>query len=79
MTALTTILGMAPPAFGLGGSGENWGPMARAVMRGLAAGLILALIVIPVIYSVAEKLQEKIRMRFRKSGRIERSHISYGG
>ncbi|MBI3110385.1 MAG: efflux RND transporter permease subunit [Ignavibacteriales bacterium] len=68
MTSMTTILAMAPLAFGLGESGENWGPMARAVMGGLAAGTVLTLIVIPVIYSVAEESVEKIRIRFRRAG-----------
>ncbi len=68
MTALTTILAMTPLALGLGESGENWGPMARAVMGGLAAETVLTLIVIPIIYSVVEETVEKIRIRFRRAG-----------
>jgi len=50
MTALTTILGLAPMAF-LGGEGaELRSPMAITVMGGLLAATFLTLIVIPAIY-----------------------------
>jgi HAE1 family hydrophobic/amphiphilic exporter-1 len=65
MTALTTILAMSPLAMGLGESGENWAPMARSVMGGLAAGAFFTLMVVPVIYMIFEKFAEKVR-RFVK-------------
>jgi len=66
MTALTTILAMSPLAMGLGESGENWAPMARSVMGGLAAGAFFTLMVVPVIYMIFEKFAEKIRRWFKK-------------
>ena len=61
MTALTTILAMLPMSLGLGESGENWAPMARAVMGGLTAAMVLTLVVVPVIYAMVEIKAEKIR------------------
>lgn len=61
MTALTTILAMLPLALGLGESGENWAPMARSVMGGLAAGAFFTLMVVPVIYVILEKVAVKVR------------------
>ncbi|MCI0691094.1 efflux RND transporter permease subunit [candidate division KSB1 bacterium] len=63
MTALTTILVMLPLALGLGESGENWAPMARAVMGGLTAAMVLTLLVVPVIYVMVELKAEKIRWK----------------
>lgn len=63
MTALTTILAMLPLALGLGESGENWAPMARTVMGGLATATVLTLIVVPVIYAMFELLVERIRQK----------------
>jgi len=63
MTALTTILSMLPLALGLGESGENWAPMARAVMGGLTTATILTLVVVPVIYAIVELKAEKIRQK----------------
>ncbi|MCI0691097.1 efflux RND transporter permease subunit [candidate division KSB1 bacterium] len=63
MTALTTILAMLPLAPGLGESGENWAPMARAVMGGLTAAMMLTLLVVPVIYAIVELKAEKIRKK----------------
>jgi len=63
MTALTTILSMLPLALGLGESGENWAPMARAVMGGLTTATVLTLVVVPVIYALVELKAEKIRQK----------------
>jgi HAE1 family hydrophobic/amphiphilic exporter-1 len=52
---------MFPLALGLGESGENWAPMARAVIGGLFMGTILTLIVIPVIYAIFENLSARLK------------------
>ncbi len=66
MTALTTILAMSPLAMGFGESGENWAPMARSVMGGLAAGAFFTLMVVPIIYMIFEKFAEKVRRWVKK-------------
>lgn len=71
MTALTTILAMAPLSLGLGASGENWAPMARSVIGGLLAGTILTLIVVPVIYAAIEIFVGKKRKK-RETKRQQR-------
>jgi HAE1 family hydrophobic/amphiphilic exporter-1 len=63
MTALTTMLAMTPLALGLGESGENWAPMARSVIGGLAAGTALTLIVVPVIYASLESFSGRVKER----------------
>ena len=63
MTALTTIFAMFPLALGLGESGQNWAPMARAVMGGLTVATALTLVVVPVIYAVVEIVAQKIRVK----------------
>ncbi len=67
LTAMTTILGLMPMAIGVsfdfrsftweigGESAEWWGPMAVAVIFGLAFATILTLIVVPVLYSLAAR------------------------
>jgi HAE1 family hydrophobic/amphiphilic exporter-1 len=75
MTALTTILAMVPLALGLGESGENWAPMARSVIGGLAVGTMLTLIVVPVIYfslcrfgcTLKEKREAKRQRKLKKA------------
>ncbi len=66
LTAATTILGLLPMAIGVnfdfksftwiigGESADWWGPMAVAVIFGLAFATLLTLIVVPVLYSLAE-------------------------
>jgi len=66
LTATTTILGLTPMALGIsfdfksfnlqigGESAQWWGPMAVAVIFGLAVATLLTLIVVPVLYSISE-------------------------
>lgn len=50
ITAITTIVGMIPPAFGTGDGAEIWAPMSRAVVGGLTVSTVLTLFVVPVAY-----------------------------
>ena len=71
LTAATTILGLLPMALGVsfdfhtfgweigGESSEWWGPMAVAVIFGLAFATLLTLIVVPVLYSLADSLRNR--------------------
>ncbi|RLB51220.1 MAG: AcrB/AcrD/AcrF family protein, partial [Deltaproteobacteria bacterium] len=66
LTAITTILGLAPMGLGItidfagarvlfgGPSAEWWGPMANAVIFGLAFATILTLVVVPALYMIIE-------------------------
>lgn len=56
MTATTTILGLAPLAFGKADiAGGYYFPLARAVMGGLATSTVLTLLVLPTFYVLAEQ------------------------
>ncbi|MEZ5394102.1 MAG: efflux RND transporter permease subunit [Bryobacterales bacterium] len=50
MTALATILGMAPLALGVGAGAQILQPLAIAVLGGVTVSLILSLVATPVIY-----------------------------
>jgi HAE1 family hydrophobic/amphiphilic exporter-1 len=55
MTAMTTILAMAPLALGLGEGGETQAPMARAIIGGLLSSTLITLLVVPTLYAVFER------------------------
>jgi CzcA family heavy metal efflux pump len=71
LTAITTILGLLPMATGVSfdftrfrwdignESAQWWGPMAAAVIFGLAVATILTLVVVPVLCSLAEDLRNR--------------------
>ncbi len=71
LTALTTILGLLPMATGIsfdfvnvrwdigGESSQWWGPMAVAVIFGLAVATLLTLVVVPVLCSLADSAGAK--------------------
>jgi multidrug efflux pump subunit AcrB len=69
LTAITTILGLLPMATGIsfnfrelawdigGESSQWWGPMAVAVIFGLALATLLTLVVVPVLCSLIQSLK----------------------
>lgn len=56
MTTITTVLGLAPMALGIGEGSELQAPMARVVIGGLAASTLITLVLIPVMYVLFEEL-----------------------
>jgi len=73
LTAITTILGLIPMATGVsfdftrlrwdvgGESSQWWGPMAVAVIFGLAVATVLTLGVVPALYSVLESSRSRLK------------------
>ena len=57
MTALTTVLGLAPMAMAVGRGSELRAPMAIAVMGGLVFSTFLTLVVIPSIFIVESEVR----------------------
>jgi multidrug efflux pump subunit AcrB len=52
ITSLTTIAGLFSLATGLGGKSLIWGPVATAIVWGLAFSTVLTLIVVPLLYQL---------------------------
>ncbi|OEG75927.1 acriflavin resistance protein [Shewanella colwelliana] len=55
MTTMTTALGLAPMALGLGDGSEVRAPMAITVIFGLSLATLLTLVVIPALYSLFDR------------------------
>jgi multidrug efflux pump subunit AcrB len=55
MTALAMIIGMLPMALGSGQGGEQYAPLARAVIGGLLVATIFTLFVVPLLYGVLRR------------------------
>jgi multidrug efflux pump subunit AcrB len=72
LTAITTVLGLLPMATGVsfdfrkmawdigGESSQWWGPMAVAVIFGLAVATLLTLVVVPVLCSLVHSLNRRL-------------------
>lgn len=74
MTALTTILGMAPLAVGVGDGAETWSPMARAVIGGMIVSTALTLFVIPTLYvTLVRRRGPRVRDNDRSEWHAEHS------
>ncbi|MEM6702458.1 MAG: efflux RND transporter permease subunit [Acidobacteriota bacterium] len=61
MTTLTTVLGLAPLALGIGPGAEIQAALARVVIGGLTASTLVTLVLIPLTYSSLVPLAERLR------------------
>jgi multidrug efflux pump subunit AcrB len=50
MTSLATIIGMLPMAFKMGTGSEQYAPLARAIIGGLAVSVVLTVFIVPAAY-----------------------------
>ena len=60
LTTVTTVLGLAPVAYAIGGSDPMLIPMALAICWGLLFATMLTLIIIPCIYSIMDDIAMKV-------------------
>jgi HAE1 family hydrophobic/amphiphilic exporter-1 len=69
MTAISTIFGMLPVAFGRGDGSEWRAPMGVISIGGLVTSTFLTLFVVPVVYTLLDDLQGVLlrgRVPFRR-------------
>jgi multidrug efflux pump subunit AcrB len=55
MTALTTVTGVLPLMFGVGGGGALYSPLAAAVIGGAVSSILVTFFLLPVAYGVLER------------------------
>jgi len=71
MTTVTTVLGLAPMALGIGSGADLRAPLAVAVIGGLSSATLLTLIVVPVAYDLIEGVRSRGPARFAVGTRPE--------
>jgi multidrug efflux pump subunit AcrB len=59
MTSLATLLGMIPMALGLEAGSEQYAPLARAVIGGLAVSVVVTVFLVPAVYLIVHGRREK--------------------
>jgi multidrug efflux pump subunit AcrB len=59
MTSLATLLGMIPMALGMEAGSEQYAPLARAVIGGLAVSVVVTVFLVPAVYLIVHGKQEK--------------------
>ena len=52
MTSLATLLGLIPLALGLEAGSEQYAPLARAIIGGLAVSVVLTVYLVPAVYLI---------------------------
>ncbi len=59
MTSLATLLGMIPMALGKEAGSEQYAPLARAVIGGLAVSVVVTVFLVPAVYLLVHGRREK--------------------
>ena len=73
MTSLATLLGMIPLALGLEAGSEQYAPLARAIIGGLAASVVVTVFLVPAVYMVVHGRAD------RNQGGANRDAMQDGG
>ncbi len=60
MTSLATLLGMIPMALGLEAGSEQYAPLVRAVIGGLAVSVVVTVFLVPAVYLAIHARRERI-------------------
>jgi len=58
MTSLATLLGMLPMAFGIEAGSEQYAPLARAIIGGLAVSVAVTVFLVPAVYLMVHRKME---------------------
>ena len=61
MTSLATLLGMLPMALGLETGSEQYAPLARAVIGGLAVSVVVTVFLVPAVYLMIHGKEKDMR------------------
>jgi multidrug efflux pump subunit AcrB len=61
MTSLATLLGMLPMALGIETGSEQYAPLARAVIGGLAVSVVVTVFLVPAVYLMVHGKEENQR------------------
>jgi len=59
MTSQATLLGMIPMALGTEAGSEQYAPLARAVIGGLAVSVVVTVFLVPAVYLIVHDRQDK--------------------
>ncbi len=59
MTSLATLLGMIPLALGLEAGSEQYAPLARAIIGGLALSVVVTVFLVPAVYLLIHGRHER--------------------
>lgn len=75
LTSVTTILGLAPVIYGIGGYEPFVAPAAIVLAYGLVFSTLLTLLVVPCMYSIGADMKDKFTSRLRRGQSAPASEI----
>ncbi len=67
LTSLTTVFGLAPTAYGIGGAEPFVQPCAMAIVWGLAFASVLTLFLIPATYAISDDIDQYVFRPIREA------------
>ena len=75
ITSITTVAGLAPAAYELGGSNPFMTPMIMAMLWGVMFGTLVSLVLLPCLYSSEQDLRKFARRVFKRRNKIKTAEV----
>jgi multidrug efflux pump subunit AcrB len=75
LTTVTTVLGILPTAYGIGGADPFLMPMTLAIGWGLLFATLLTLVIVPVLYATYMNAEHRLKAFYRKKFGKEEAEI----
>ena len=75
ITSITTVAGLAPAAYELGGSNPFMTPMIMAMLWGVMFGTLVSLVLLPCLYSSEQDLRNLARRVFKGKDKIRTAEV----
>ncbi len=72
MTTITTVVGLAPLALGIGGYSKIWSPFASSFVWGLAFSMLVTMFYVPAAYHIAQDVTGVLRRARGENGVLRR-------
>jgi multidrug efflux pump subunit AcrB len=72
ITSITTVAGLAPAAYDLGGGNPFMTPMIMAMLWGVMFGTFVSLILLPCLYATEQDLHNLARRLFKREGNTQK-------
>jgi multidrug efflux pump subunit AcrB len=71
ITSITTVAGLAPAAYELGGANPFMTPMIMAMLWGVMFGTLVSLVLLPCLYSSEQDLRNLTRRIFKRPDKVD--------
>ncbi|MBN2527861.1 MAG: efflux RND transporter permease subunit [Deltaproteobacteria bacterium] len=76
ITSITTVVGLAPAAYEIGGANPFMTPMIMAMLWGVLFGTVVSLILLPCLFASEQDVRSLLRRIFKRKKNVKKSEFA---